>query len=114
VKSKVLSMAEYVDKLRQERDTARRALEECVTEDGAPGLQQGLGRQRRRLLAINAIARAALAQVPEPDPVAKENTQCPKCKMTLKYYEGCLGYESFQCPICHWDINDPAPKGVAP
>lgn len=70
VKSKVLSMSEYVDKLRQERDTARRALKECITEENAAGFQQGLGRQRRRLLAINDIARAALAQVPEPDPTA--------------------------------------------
>ena len=39
------------------------ALRECITEDDAPGMQPGLGRQRRRLHAINDIARAALAKL---------------------------------------------------
>lgn len=36
------------------------ALKECITEEGAPGLQEGLGRMRRRLLSINEIARSVL------------------------------------------------------
>lgn len=33
---------------------------------------------------------------------------CPKCgKAKIKYYRGMLGYESGQCPVCHYDVNDP-------
>lgn len=31
---------------------------------------------------------------------------CPKCNVALVYYDGCLGYESLVCPICHYDIQD--------
>jgi hypothetical protein len=33
---------------------------------------------------------------------------CPKCKKirVLSYYHGMLGYESFVCPVCHWDIKE--------
>jgi hypothetical protein len=36
------------------------ALKECITDEDAPGMQPGLGRQRRRFLAINRIAAVAL------------------------------------------------------
>ena len=39
-----------------------------------------------------------------------ENKRCPKCKKgTMKYYHGMLGYESFQCNRCHYDINESKP-----
>jgi hypothetical protein len=33
---------------------------------------------------------------------------CDKCKKKRKfvYYHGLLGYESFECAVCHRDIND--------
>jgi len=33
---------------------------------------------------------------------------CPKCQKEteFKYYDGCLGYESYVCSICNFDIND--------
>jgi uncharacterized protein (DUF983 family) len=32
---------------------------------------------------------------------------CPKChKGKMKFYDGCLGYESIQCNSCHYDVND--------
>ena len=31
---------------------------------------------------------------------------CPKCNGKWKYYNGCLGYESFKCEKCGFDIND--------
>ena len=31
---------------------------------------------------------------------------CPTCKVRLVYYDGALGYSSFKCPQCHFDIND--------
>ena len=35
------------------------------------------------------------------------NQKCPRCKKgTMKYYHGWLGYESFQCDKCHYDVND--------
>lgn len=37
------------------------ALKDCITEYGASGMQEGLGRMKRRLLAINDIAREAIA-----------------------------------------------------
>lgn len=43
-----------------ERDRLREALRQCITEDHAPGMQEGLGRRKRRLEAINTIARDAL------------------------------------------------------
>ncbi len=36
------------------------ALRECITDENAAGMQQGLGRQKRRLQAISAIAHEAL------------------------------------------------------
>lgn len=39
------------------------ALRECITEPGSAGMQDGLGRMRRRLLAINDTARAVLAKL---------------------------------------------------
>jgi hypothetical protein len=39
-----------------------KALGDCITEDGASGLKEGLGRMKRRILAINQIARDALAK----------------------------------------------------
>ena len=36
--------------------------------------------------------------------------KCHKCGVPLEYYEGWLGYESLQCPICHYDINDKKTK----
>lgn len=33
--------------------------------------------------------------------------KCPVHNREVVYYDGCLGYESFVCPVCHWDINDP-------
>lgn len=38
------------------------ALKECITDDGASAMKEGLGRSRRRLLAINEIAKAAIAK----------------------------------------------------
>jgi len=35
--------------------------------------------------------------------------KCPKCKGEMKYYQGILGYESFQCVKCGYDINDKEP-----
>lgn len=35
-----------------------------------------------------------------------QNYKCPYCKIPLEYYHGVLGYESYQCPKCHYDIND--------
>jgi transposase-like protein len=33
---------------------------------------------------------------------------CPKCETEteFKYYHGCLGYESFKCVVCDFDINE--------
>ena len=31
---------------------------------------------------------------------------CPKCGTKMKFYDGCLGYESIVCPDCRYDIND--------
>ena len=33
---------------------------------------------------------------------------CPKCKKEteFKYYDGALGYESFVCSICNFDIQE--------
>jgi hypothetical protein len=33
---------------------------------------------------------------------------CPKCKeeRTFIYYHGCLGYESFACEYCGFDVAD--------
>ena len=33
---------------------------------------------------------------------------CPKCKKEteFKYYHGFIGYESFKCVICGFDVND--------
>jgi transposase-like protein len=33
---------------------------------------------------------------------------CPKCEKEteFKYYQGFLGYESFKCCICQFDINE--------
>ena len=33
---------------------------------------------------------------------------CLKCEKEREfiYYDGCLGYESFVCAVCGWDIND--------
>lgn len=33
-------------------------------------------------------------------------TECPKCGRKMCFYDGCLGYESIQCEVCHYDIND--------
>jgi len=32
--------------------------------------------------------------------------KCPKCKGEMHFYSGWLGYESFQCVKCGYDIND--------
>lgn len=42
-------------------DAAIEVLRQCITEDGALGMQDGLGRQKRRLQAINAMVRGFLA-----------------------------------------------------
>ena len=35
------------------------------------------------------------------------NTICPRCKKgKMRYYHGWLGYESFQCDKCHYDVNE--------
>ena len=36
------------------------------------------------------------------------NHHCERCKkkQSFKYYHGFLGYESFVCSVCNWDIND--------
>jgi len=35
------------------------------------------------------------------------DNKCPRCKKgTMRYYHGMLGYESFQCSLCHYDVND--------
>lgn len=39
---------------------------------------------------------------------------CPRCHVPVSYYDGYLGYESFQCPRCHWDVNDPPPAPPPP
>jgi len=33
---------------------------------------------------------------------------CESCKkeQEFEYYDGCLGYESFICSVCRWDINE--------
>lgn len=33
---------------------------------------------------------------------------CPRCnkETEFEYYDGCLGYESFVCSICNFDVND--------
>lgn len=31
-----------------------------------------------------------------------EDNKCPKCKTSLKFYDGCLGYEAIYCPKCGW------------
>ena len=51
-----------LEKLLDEIETLRAALAECVTDENASGWQEGLGRQRRRLKAINDIAQKALAE----------------------------------------------------
>ncbi len=38
------------------------ALKECITEDGSAGMQEGLGRMKRRIQAINSICREAIAK----------------------------------------------------
>ncbi len=34
--------------------------------------------------------------------------QCPKDETPLCYYDGALGYESYKCPLCGYDVNDEA------
>jgi 16S rRNA U1498 N3-methylase RsmE len=49
------------------------ALKECITEPGARCMQEGLGRQKRRLEEINKIAVAALKQCdPETAKIFKQ------------------------------------------
>ena len=38
---------------------------------------------------------------------------CDRCKKEreFKYYHGLLGYESFICSVCNWDINENKPIG---
>jgi hypothetical protein len=38
------------------------ALRDCITEPESAGMQNGLGRMKRRLEAVNTIARAAIAK----------------------------------------------------
>lgn len=51
-----------VRQLEEQNRELLEALRECVTDDNASGMQPGLGRQVRRLKAINDIARAAIAK----------------------------------------------------
>jgi hypothetical protein len=47
-----------------------------------------------------------------PEPVKPEEEQKPQARCPshpdreLVYYDGWLGYSSFVCPVCHWDVND--------
>jgi hypothetical protein len=38
--------------------------------------------------------------------------KCILCGKDLKYYDGMLGYESYQCEHCHWDINSLLDNGA--
>jgi transcription initiation factor IIE alpha subunit len=38
---------------------------------------------------------------------------CPRCNKALVYYDGALGYESFVCPQCRWDVNEAKDQGPA-
>jgi len=50
------------------------------------------------------------AIVAKSAPAGQSLVQCPIHKCNTVYYDGALGYESFICPVCRWDINDPPPK----
>lgn len=72
--------AEFICQAVNSHDALLAALRECVTEEGATGLQEGLGRMKRRILAINDIARAAIAQATGnaiPAPAVSENLNQP-------------------------------------
>lgn len=44
----------------------------------------------------------------KPSHDEKNRNFCDKCECERKfnYYDGCLGYESYVCSVCGWDIND--------
>lgn len=70
----------FITRAVNSHDALLAALRECVTEEGAAGLQEGLGRMKRRILAINDIARAAIAQATGnaiPAPAVSENLNQP-------------------------------------
>lgn len=55
--------AEKIEVMTECFDYLVQALQDCITKEGDNGMKEGLGRQKRRLLAINIIAGNALAKV---------------------------------------------------
>lgn len=57
-----IANADLIVKAVNNHEDLIQALRECITEEGSAGMQEGLGRMKRRLLAINEIAKSAIAK----------------------------------------------------